>query len=160
IRIVRTEDEPKPVLMQRFKLGEDQADYILETRLRQLARLEEIKLDAERDQLEQERAKLTVTLNSKARLKTLIKDELDADAKKFGDARVSPLVVRDVAQALDEAALVASEPITVILSQKGWVRAARGHDIDAPALSYREGDSFHDAARGKTTQQVAFIDSA
>jgi topoisomerase-4 subunit A len=160
IRIVRTEDEPKAVLMKRFNLSEEQAEYILETRLRQLARLEEMKINAERDALEEERAKITVTLKSPAKLKTLIKDELDADAKKYGDARMSPLVVRDVAQALDEAALVASEPITVILSQKGWVRAAKGHDIDALALSYREGDSFRGAAQGKTTQQVAFIDTA
>jgi topoisomerase-4 subunit A len=160
IRIVRTEEEPKPVLMKRFNLSEEQADYILETRLRQLARLEEMKINAERDALEEERAKITVTLKSAAKLKTLIKDELEVDAKKYGDARVSPLVVRDVAQALDEAALVASEPITVILSQKGWVRAAKGHDIDALTLSYREGDSFRGAAQGKTTQQVAFIDTA
>jgi len=160
IRIVRSEDEPKPVLMKRFKLSDEQADYILETRLRQLARLEEMKLNAERDELEEERAKINVTLNSKARLKTLIKDELKADSKKYGDARRSPLVAREAAQALDETALVASEPITVVLSEKGWVRSAKGHDIDAAALNYREGDSFHNAAKGKTTQQVAFIDSS
>ncbi len=160
IRIVRSEDEPKPVLMRRFKLDEEQADYILETRLRQLARLEEMKLDAERDELEEERAKINVTLNSKARLKTLIKDELKADAKKYGDERRAPIIEREAAQALDEAALVASEPITVVLSEKGWVRAAKGHDVDAGALSYREGDSFLATAKGKTTQQVAFIDSS
>ena len=160
IRIVRSEDEPKPVLMARFRLSEDQTDYILETRLRQLARLEEMKLNAERDELEEERAKINVTLNSKARLKTLIKDELKADAKKYGDARRAPIVAGVMAaQALDEAALVASEPVTVVLSEKGWVRAAKGHDVDAIALNYREGDSFHNAAKGKTTQQVAFIDS-
>jgi topoisomerase-4 subunit A len=160
IRIVRTEDEPRPKLITRFKLSEEQADYILETRLRQLARLEEMKLNAERDALEEERARISVTLKSPAKLKTLIKDELSADAQKYGDARMSPLIVRDVAQALDEAALVVSEPITVVLSEKGWVRAAKGHDIEASTLSYREGDSFHDAAKGKTTQQVAFIDSS
>jgi topoisomerase IV subunit A len=160
IRIVRTEDEPKAVLIARFKLSEEQADYILETRLRQLARLEEMKLNAERDELEEERAKINVVLNSKTRLKTLIKDELKADAKKYGDERRSPIIEGvQAAQALDEAALVASEPITVILSEKGWVRAAKGHDIDTTALNYREGDSFHNAARGKTTQNVAFIDS-
>ena len=159
IRIVRSEDEPKPVLMKRFRLSEEQADYILETRLRQLARLEELKLDAERDGLEEERARLNVTLNSKARLKTLIKDELKADARKYGDERRAPIVEREAAQALDETALVTSEPITVVLSEKGWARAAKGHDIDAAALSFREGDSFHNAAKGKTTQQVAFIDS-
>jgi topoisomerase-4 subunit A len=160
IRIVRSEDEPKPVLMQRFKLSETQADYILETRLRQLARLEEMKINAERDELEEERARIAVTLKSPAKLKMLIKDELNADAKKHGDARMSPLVARDAAQALDEAALVASEPITVVLSQKGWARAAKGHDVDAVALSYREGDSFRSAARGKTNQNAAFIDSS
>jgi topoisomerase-4 subunit A len=159
IRIVRTEDEPKPVLIKRFKLSDEQADYILETRLRQLARLEEMKLDAERDQLEEERARLAVTLKSPAKLKTLIKDELHADAEKYGGKRRSPIVEREVAQALDEAALVVSEPITVVLSEKGWVRSAKGHDVDAAALNYREGDKFHNVAKGKTTQQVAFIDS-
>ena len=160
IRIVRTEDEPKPVLMQRFNLTEEQTDYILETKLRQLARLEEMKINAERDELEQERARLAVTLKSPAKLRSLIKDELRADAEKFGDKRRAPIVEREVAQALDESALVVSEPITVVLSEKGWVRAAKGHDIDAVALSYREGDAFLVAAKGKTTQQVAFIDSA
>jgi topoisomerase IV subunit A len=160
IRIVRTEEEPKPVLMKRFALSEEQADYILETRLRQLARLEEMKINAERDELEQERAKINVVLNSKARLKTLIKDELREDAKKFGDDRRSPLVARAAAQALDEAALVASEPTTIVLSTKGWIRAGKGHEIDAAALNYREGDSLLAAVRGRTTQQVAFIDSS
>ncbi|MBK7013197.1 MAG: DNA topoisomerase IV subunit A [Xanthomonadales bacterium] len=159
IRIVRSEDEPKPVLMKRFGLSEEQTDYILETRLRQLARLEEMKINAESDALEEERAKINVLLNSKARLKTLIKDELREDAKKFGDARRSPLVARAAAQALDEAALVASEPTTIVLSAKGWIRAAKGHDIDAAALNYREGDGFLAAVKGRTTQQVAFIDS-
>lgn len=159
IRIVRTEDEPKPVLMKRFNLSEEQTDYILETRLRQLARLEEMKINAERDELEQERARINVLLNSKARLKTLIKDELREDAKKFGDDRRSPLVARAAAQALDEAALVASEPITVVLSAKGWIRAAKGHDVDASAMNYREGDSYLAFAKGRTTQQVALIDS-
>ena len=159
IRIVRSEDEPKPVLMARFRLSEEQADYILETRLRQLARLEEMKINAERDTLEEERAKINVVLKSPAKLKSLIKDELRDDAKKYGDERRSPLVEREAAQALDEAALVASEPVTVVLSAKGWVRAAKGHDVDAAALNYREGDAYAAAGRGRTTQQVAFIDS-
>ena len=158
IRIVRSEDEPKPVLMKRFKLSEEQADYILETRLRQLARLEEMKIKEEHDKLEEERARINVILNSKQRLKTLIKDELKEDAKKYGDDRRSPIVTRQAAQALDESALVASEPTTVVLSQKGWVRAAKGH-IDPNGLNYREGDACQGAAFGKTTQQVAFIDS-
>ncbi|MEO8460106.1 MAG: DNA gyrase subunit A, partial [Dokdonella sp.] len=159
IRIIRAEEEPKPALIKRFKLSEEQADYILETRLRQLARLEEMKILGERDELELERARITTLLGSKARLKTLIKDELRDDAKKYGDDRRSPLVARAAAQALDEAALVVSEPVTVVLSTKGWVRAAKGHDIDAPALSYREGDEYLAAVSGRTTQQVAFIDS-
>ncbi len=159
IRIVRSEDEPKPVLIKRFKLSEDQADYVLETRLRQLARLEEMKIDAERDELEEERARIGATLKSKARLKTLIKDELKADAKQYGDERRSPIVAREAAQALAESDLVASEPVTVVLSEKGWVRAAKGHDVDAAALNYRDGDSYRGCAVGKTTQQVAFIDS-
>jgi topoisomerase-4 subunit A len=147
IRIVRTEDEPKPVLMARFKLSEEQTDYILETKLRQLARLEEMKINAERDQLEEERAKINVLLKSPAKLKGLIKD------------RRSPLVQREAAQALDESALVASEPVTVVLSQKGWIRAAKGHDVDAEGLSYREGDNLLAAVRTRTTQQIAVIDS-
>jgi topoisomerase-4 subunit A len=159
IRIVRTEDEPRPVLIARFKLSDEQADYILETRLRQLARLEEMKISAEADQLEEERARINVLLKSPAKLKSLIKEELRADAAKFGDDRRSPLVERDVAQALDESALVASEPVTVVLSQKGWARAAKGHDVDAEGLNYREGDGLLAAVKARTTQQVAFIDS-
>ena len=159
IRIIRTEDEPKPALIARFALSEDQADYILETRLRQLARLEEMKIRAEQDELAKERERILATLDSKAKLKKLIKDELLADAKKHGDARRSPLVARDAAQALDETDLVPSEPVTVVISQKGWVRAAKGHDVDAAALSYREGDALLAAVRGRTTQQVAFLDS-
>jgi topoisomerase IV subunit A len=159
IRIVRAEDEPKPVLMARFKLSEEQTDYILETRLRQLARLEEMKINAERDQLEEERAKISVLLKSPAKLKSLIKEELRADASKCGDDRRSPLVQRDAAQALDESALVVSEPVTVVLSQKGWARAAKGHDIDAEGLNYREGDGLLAVVKARTTQQVAFIDS-
>jgi topoisomerase-4 subunit A len=159
IRIVRTEEEPKPVLMARFKLSDEQTDYILETKLRQLARLEEMKINAERDQLEEERARINVLLKSPAKLKSLIKEELRADAAKYGDDRRSPLVEREVAQALDESALVASEPVTVVLSQKGWIRAAKGHDIDADGLSYREGDSLLAAVKARTTQQVAVIDS-
>jgi topoisomerase-4 subunit A len=159
IRIIRTEEEPKPVLMARFKLSEEQTDYILETRLRQLARLEEMKINAERDQLEEERARINVLLKSPAKLKGLIKEELRADAAKYGDDRRSPLVQREAAQALDESALVASEPVTVVLSQKGWIRAAKGHDVDAEGLSYREGDSLLAAVKARTTQQVVVIDS-
>ncbi len=159
IRIIRSEDEPRPVLIQRFELSEDQADYILDTRLRQLARLEEMKIRGEQDALDDERDKLISTLGSKAKLRKLIKDELLADAKQFGDARRSPLVARESAQALAETELVPSEPMTIVLSEKGWVRAAKGHDVDAAALSYREGDGLLAAVRGRTTQQVAFLDS-
>lgn len=159
IRIIRTEDEPKPVLMKTFKLTEEQTDYILETRLRQLARLEEMKIRGEEDELKAERERIIATLDSKAKLKKLIKDELLADAKKFGDARRSPLVAREAAQALSETELVASEPMTVVISEKGWVRAAKGHDVDPASLSYREGDEMLAAARSRSTQQVAFLDS-
>lgn len=159
IRIIRTEDEPKAALIARFALTEEQADYILETRLRQLARLEEMKIRGEQAELTKEHERIVAILGSKAKLKKLVKDELLADAKKFGDARMSPLVSRQAAQALDETELVASEPMTVVLSEKGWVRAAKGHDVDPASLSYREGDGLLGAARGRSTQQVAFLDS-
>ncbi len=159
IRIIRTEDEPKAALIARFALSEDQADYILETRLRQLARLEEMKIRGEQDELAKELERIVGILGSPARLKKLVKDELIADAKKFGDARMSPLVQRGAAQAIDESELVPSEPMTVVLSEKGWIRAAKGHDVDAAGLSYRDGDRLLAAVRGRSTQQVAFIDS-
>ena len=159
IRIIRTEDEPRAVLQARFALSDDQVDYILETRLRQLARLEEMKIRGEQDELDSERDRLMATLGSKAKLRKLIKDELLADAKKFGDARRSPLVARGAAQALAETDLVAAEPVTIVLSAKGWVRAAKGHDVDASTLSYRDGDGLLAAVRGRSTQQVAFLDS-
>jgi topoisomerase-4 subunit A len=159
IRIIRTEDEPKAVLMARFALSEDQADYILDTKLKQLARLEEMKIRGEQAELEKERDRLSAILDSKAKLRKLIKDELQADAKKFGDARMSPLVSREAAQAIDETELVASEPMTIVLSEKGWIRAAKGHEVDAAALSYRDGDGLLCAVRGRSTQQVAFFDA-
>src|SRR5690606_10389790 len=143
----------------RFGLSEDQADYILETRLRQLARLEEMKIRGEQEELAAELERLVATLGSRTRLKKLVKDELLADAKKFGDARRSPLVQREAAHAIDETELVPSEPVTVVLSQKGWVRAAKGHDVDAAGLSYREGDALLGAVRARSTWQVAFLDS-
>ncbi|MBL8263689.1 MAG: DNA topoisomerase IV subunit A, partial [Xanthomonadaceae bacterium] len=159
IRIIRTEDEPKPALIARFGLSEDQAEYILETKLKQLARLEEMKIRGEQAELEKEREKLSGILESKAKLRKLIKDELLADAKKFGDARMSPLVSREAAQAIDETELVASEPMTIVLSEKGWIRAAKGHEVDAAALSYRDGDGLLCAVRGRSTLQVAFFDA-
>ncbi|MCC8668223.1 DNA topoisomerase IV subunit A [Xanthomonas arboricola] len=159
IRIVRSEDEPKPVLIARFALSEEQAEYILETKLRQLARLEEMKIRGEQEALAKERAQILAILESKTKLKKLIKDELTADAKKFGDARRSPLVQRGAAQAIDETEMVASEPMTVVLSEKGWVRAAKGHEVDPAGMSYREGDSLLAAVRSRSTHQVAFLDS-
>ena len=159
IRIIRAEDEPKPVLMVRFKLDEEQADYVLDTKLKQLARLEEMKIRSEQDELAKERNKIAAILASTAKLKKLVKDELLADAKKFGDARRSPLVARGAAQAMSETELVPSEPVTVVLSEKGWVRAAKGHEVDAGTLSYRDGDRLQAAVRGRSTQQVAFLDS-
>ena len=159
IRLIRAEDEPKPVLIARFELSDDQADYILDTRLRQLARLEEMKIRGEQDELDRERDRIVSTLASPAKLKKLVKDELLADAKKYGDARRSPLVIRGAATALSETELVASEPMTVVISEKGWVRAAKGADIDASTLSYRDGDSVLASTRSRSTQQVAFLDS-
>ncbi len=159
IHIIRTEDEPKAALIARFGLSEEQAEYILETKLKQLARLEEMKIRGEQDELAKEREKILGILDSKAKLKKLIRDELTADAKKFGDARRSPLVQRQAAQAIDETELVPSEPMTVVLSEKGWIRAAKGHDIDAATLSYRDGDALKGSVRARSTQQVAFLDS-
>lgn len=160
IHIVRTEDEPKPVLMQRFKLTEEQADYILDTRLRQLARLEEMKIRAEQEELATERDKLEKTLGSKARLKTLVRKELIADAEEYGDDRRSPIVAREAAQALDETALISAEPITIVLSEKGWVRAAKGHEVDASGLNYKAGDDFKASACGRSNQLAVFLDAS
>lgn len=159
IHIIRTEDEPKQVLMQRFDLTEVQADYILDTKLRQLARLEEMKIRSEQEELEKERKYLKKTLGSKALMKQLIKDEILADAEKYGDERRSPIVVRNEVRAFSEADLLSSEPVTVVLSEKGWVRAAKGHDIDPAGLSYKSGDAYSLSAKGKSNQSVIFIDS-
>ncbi len=159
IRIIRREDEPKPVLMKRFKLTEIQAEAILETKLRHLAKLEEMKIRGEQKELSAERDELDKILKSKARLKKLVRDELIADADLFGDERRSRIVERAAAQAIDETELVASEPVTVVLSERGWVRSAKGHELDPRSLSYKTGDSFQAAARGRSTQQAVFLDS-
>ena len=159
IRIIRAEDQPKVALIRRFKLSEDQADYILDTRLRQLARLEEMKIRDEQKDLAVDRAELQKILKSSARLKTIIKKEIMADAEKFGDARRSKLVERDAAQVMDEAALVPSEQVTVVLSKNGWVRVAKGHDIDPAGMNYKSGDEFAAAARGRSNQLALFLDS-
>ena len=159
IRIIRTEDKPRPALMKRFKLTEMQADYILDTRLRQLARLEEMKIRGEQEELAAERDALMKTLASKQRLKTLIKKEIQADAEKYGDERRSMLVERAAAQAMDETALIPSEPVTIVLSRNGWVRVAKGHEIDPLEMNYKTGDEFAAAARGRSNQLAVFIDS-
>jgi len=159
IHIIRTEEKPKQVLMQRFDLTEEQTDYILDTKLRQLARLEEMKIRGEQEELAKERDKLEKTLSSKQRMKTLIRNELLADAEKFGDDRRSPIVARDAAEAMDETALTPAEPVTVVLSEKGWVRSAKGHDADPAAMNYKAGDGFLSAARGRSNQLAVFIDS-
>jgi topoisomerase-4 subunit A len=160
IRIIRSEDEPKPVLMKRFKLSEEQADYILDTKLRQLARLEEMKIRAEQEELAAEREQLEKTLGSKARLKTLVKNELLSDAEEYGDERRSPIVERAAAQALDETALISAEPVTIVLSEKGWVRAAKGHEVDVVGLNYKSGDAYQASARGRSNQLAVFLDSS
>ncbi len=157
IHIIRTEDEPKAVLMARFGLSDEQADYILDTRLRQLARLEEMKLRAEQEALEKERADLQALLGSERRLNNLLKRELLADAEKNGDERRSPLVERAEAKALTEKELAPSEPVTVVLSAMGWVRAAKGHDVDVNGLTYKAGDQYLAAAVGRSNQQAVFL---
>ncbi|KGK83200.1 DNA topoisomerase IV subunit A [Stutzerimonas degradans] len=159
IHIIRTEDQPKPVLMARFELSELQADYILDTRLRQLARLEEMKIRAEQDELMKEREQLLALLGSETKLKKLVRKELLADAETYGDARRSPIIERAEARALSENELLPSEPVTVVISEKGWVRCAKGHDIDATGLSYKAGDGFKAAAGGRSNQYAVFIDS-
>lgn len=157
IEIIRNEDEPKAELMARFGLSEIQADAILEIKLRQLAKLEEIKIRGEQDELSQERDKLEKLLGSERRLNTLLKKELLADAEKYGDERRSPLVEREEAKALTERDLVPSEPITVVLSEKGWIRHAKGHEVDPSTLSYKSGDSYQAHARGKSNLPAIFL---
>ena len=159
IEIIRTEDEPKPVLMSRFGISETQAESILELKLRHLAKLEEMKIRGEQADLEKERDQLQATLASERKMNTLLKKELQADSASYGDDRRSPLCEREEAKALSETELVPSEPVTIVLSQMGWVRSAKGHDIDPAGLSYKAGDSYLAAARGKSNQPVAFIDS-
>ncbi|MBC3211136.1 DNA topoisomerase IV subunit A [Serratia fonticola] len=159
IHIIRSEDEPKPVLMQRFGLSDTQAEAILELKLRHLAKLEEVKIRGEQDELAKERDHLQALLASERKLNNLIKKEIQADAQAYGDDRRSPLTEREEAKAMSEHDFVPSEPVTIVLSQMGWVRSAKGHDIDPSGLSYKAGDSFLAAARGKTNQPVVFIDS-
>jgi len=159
IRIIRKEDKPKPALIKQFKISERQAEAILELKLRQLAKLEEIKIRAEQKELNDESKTLEQLLKSAAKLKTFIKNEIKADAEKFGDARRTPLVAREEAKAFSETELISTEPVTIVLSERGWVRAAKGHDVDPVALQYKSGDSFKLSARGKSNQLAIFMDS-
>ena len=159
IEIIRTEDEPKQVLMTRFNLSDEQAEAILNLRLRHLAKLEEHQLQAEKDKLEEERSNLELILGSERRLNTLIKKEIQEDAKKYASPRMSQLVEREEAKAISESEMTPAEPVTVILSEMGWVRCAKGHDIDPSGLSYKAGDKYLAHACGKSNQPVIFIDS-
>lgn len=160
IEIIRTFDEPKAELMRRFSLSDKQAEAILELKLRHLAKLEEMKIKGEQDELEEERKKLETLLGSDRRLKTLIKKEILADAEKYGDDRRSPLVERGEAKALSEKELIPSEAVTVVLSEKGWARCAKGHDVDAEGLSYKAGDGFLASAKGRSNQPAVFLDTS
>ena len=159
IRIIRTEDRPKPQLIQRFKLSEIQAEAILNTRLRHLARLEEMKIRGEKTELEKERNHLVELLKSPAKLKRLVRDELNADANKYGDNRCSPLIERAAPKALDQNALMPAEPVTVILSANGWIRAAKGHDVQVENLNFKAGDTYLCSVQGKTSEYLLAIDS-
>ena len=160
IQIIREEDKPKEALMSRFGITDVQAHAILEIKLRQLAKLEEFKIRAEQQELSDERDGLEKILNSKQRLRTLVKNEIQADAALYGDARRSPIVSRDLAQALDERALIPNEAMTIVISQKGWVRAAKGHDIDPISLAFRSGDHYLASAKGRSNSLVYFLDSS
>jgi topoisomerase-4 subunit A len=159
IHIIRHEDNPRPALMKKFKLSEIQADAILDLKLRNLAKLEEVKITGEQKELADERIIIEQTLNSESRLKALIKKELTEDMKKYGDKRRSPIAVREEAKVLDITTKVADEPMTVIMSAKGWIRAGKGHDIDPLTLTYKSGDSYRAHVKTRSTEQVIFLDS-
>ncbi|OGT12205.1 MAG: DNA topoisomerase IV subunit A [Gammaproteobacteria bacterium GWE2_42_36] len=159
IRIIRKEDEPKPALIKRFKLTDRQAEAILELKLRHLAKLEEMKIKEEQQTLAEEKKELDTILGSPKRLKTLVKTEIEQDAKTFGDARRSLLVKREAAQAIKEEEMLPAEPVTVVLSAKGWIRAAKGHEIDPKTLSYKAGDAYQTSVKGRSNQLVILWDS-
>ncbi len=160
IHIIRTEDKPKPVLMERFKLSDIQAEAVLNLKLRNLAKLEEMRIRTEQVELQEERDWLDKTLGSRQRMKTLIKKELKAVVRKHGDTRRSPLVSRKAARAMEETDLIGADPVTVILSQRGWIRAAKGYDVDPSALNYKAGDGYKTSTQGKTNQQLAVLDNS
>ena len=159
IEIIRNNDKPKPVLMERFDLSDRQAEAILELKLRHLAKLEEMKIRGEQEELEKERERLELLLSSDARLKTLVKNELKEDAEEFGDPRRSPIVEREAAKAIDASDLVPSESITAVMSKQGWIRAAKGHEINPRELNYKSGDGYASSARGKSNQPLIVLDS-
>ena len=159
IRIIRNEDKPKPVLRKKLKVTEIQAEAILNLRLRNLAKLEEIKIRGEQDDLSAEKDTLTKLLSSKGRIKTLIKKELTLLGKEYGDQRLSKVVDRSESKAFNELDLIASDPITVVVSDRGWIRSAKGHDIDPRTLSFKSGDAFKLSFRGRSDHPVVIIDS-
>ena len=159
IKIIRENDEPKPLLMERFNISDIQAEAVLNLRLRHLAKLEEFQIRAEQEELIKERDKLQGLLDNPNKLTSLIRKELIEDAEKYGDDRRSPIVAREASQVLDETALIPSEPVTVVLSEMGWIRSAKGHDIDPNSLSYKQGDKFQASALGRSNQQVVLLDS-
>ncbi len=159
IKIIRTEDEPKPVLMKKFKISEIQADAILNLRLRNLAKLEQMKIKGEQKELRAELEGLLKTLKSKVKMTNLIRSEILAAAEQFGDERRTKIVERETAQALNEADLLPNEPMTVVLSARGWARAAKGHDVDPQSLSYKSGDEYLCSAKGRSNEQVVIVDS-
>ena len=160
IKIIRKEEKPKDILMKNFKLSDTQADAILNLRLRRLAKLEELKIKADLGNLKKEKKELEAILKSKQRLKTVIKKEIETDAKLFADDRQSEIKEAKEAKVIDEKSLITSEPVTIVLSEKGWVRAAKGHDIDPTSLNYKSGDNFKQMSQGKTNQLAVFIDSS
>ena len=159
IKIIRESDEPKKEIIKAFKLSDIQANAILEIRLRQLAKLEQIKLEQERDSLVEERDDIEKILNSKTRLKTLIKKELLEIKDEFGDERKSPIKESSEAKVFSEEETLVTESITVVLSEAGWIRSAKGHEIDPSSLSYRGEDKLQDFCRGKSNQLAVFLDS-
>ena len=159
IKIIRENDKPKPILMKRFKLSEIQAEAILELKLRHLAKLEEMTMKAEKKELAKERDEIEKILGSKTRMKTLIRKELEEIAVEYGDVRRSPIIAREAAQALDETALISSEPVTIVLSENGWIRAAKGHEVDPETMNFKAGDRLQDSAKAKTNELVIILDS-
>ena len=160
IHIIRTEEKPKPALIKRFELSDEQAEAILELKLRHLAKLEEMRIRGEQDELSIEREQLEKILSSERRLKTLVKKELQQACDEFGDARRSPIVARSESRAFSETELLSNDPVTVVMSEKGWIRSAKGHDVDPQSLSYKSGDQYKFSVPGRSNQPLVILDSA